>query len=73
MDQARVQEPEDIREYLVYLTNDRHLAPSSIIITVAALRFLYTVTLPQPWSVEAVIPAPQPPQTIPISQPCRSC
>src|SRR2546422_4682236 len=50
--------PEEIHQYLVYLTNDRQLAPSSIIITVAALRFLYTVTLPQYWSVEAVIPAP---------------
>lgn len=35
--------PEEIREYLVYLTNERQLAPSgSIIIRVAALRFFYT-------------------------------
>jgi len=53
--------PDGIRQYLVYLTNEKHLAPSSIIITVAALRFLYTVTLPQPWSVEAVIPTPKQP------------
>ena len=58
--------PDEIRQYLVYLTNEKHLAPSSIIITVAALRFLYTVTLPQPWSVEAVIPTPKQPQTVPI-------
>jgi integrase/recombinase XerD len=58
--------PEEIHEYLVYLTNDRQLSPSSIIITVAALRFLYTVTLPRPWSIEAVIPAPKQPQTVPI-------
>ena len=57
--------PDEIRQYLVYLTNEKHLAPSSII-TVAALRFLYTVTLPQPWSVEAVIPTPKQPQTVPI-------
>ncbi len=58
--------PEEIHQYLVYLTNDRQLSPSSIIVTVAALRFLYTVTLPRPWSIEAVIPAPKQPQTVPI-------
>ena len=34
--------PEEIRTYQVYLTNEKHLAPSTIIIAVAALRFLYT-------------------------------
>ena len=58
--------PDEIRQYLVYLTTEKQLAPSSIIITVAALRFLYRVTLPQPWSIEAVIPAPKQPQTIPV-------
>ena len=37
--------PEQIRAYQVYLTNERKLAPSSVIIAVAALRFLYKVTL----------------------------
>jgi integrase/recombinase XerD len=36
---------EEIRSYQVYLTNERKLAPSSIIIAVAALRFLYKITL----------------------------
>jgi hypothetical protein len=58
--------PEDIRAYLVYLTTERHLAPSTVIIAVAALRFLYTVTLQKPWSVEAVIPAPKTPQPLPV-------
>ena len=31
--------------YLLYLTNDRRLAASSIIVTVSALRFFYTATL----------------------------
>ena len=57
--------PEDIRAYLVYLTTERHLAPSTIIIAVAALRFLDTVTLQEPWSVAAVIPAPKTPRTLP--------
>ena len=58
--------PEEIRAYQVYLTNERQLAPASLVITVAALRFLYTVTLQKPWSVEAVIPAPKQPQTLPV-------
>jgi site-specific recombinase XerD len=58
--------PDEIHQYLVYLTTDRQLAPSSINITVAALRFLYTVTLSRPWSIHAAIPAPQQPQTVPI-------
>lgn len=35
--------PEDIRTYQVYLTNERNLAPVSILIVVAAIRFLYKV------------------------------
>lgn len=58
--------PEEIRAYQVYLTNDKHLAPASMVITVAALRFLYTVTLQKTWAVEAVIPAPKTPQTLPV-------
>ena len=37
--------PEEIRAYQLYLTNERKLAPGSILIAVAALRFLYKVTL----------------------------
>jgi hypothetical protein len=37
--------PEEIRDYQLYLTNQRRLAPSSIVVTTAALRFLYNVTL----------------------------
>ena len=33
--------PEEIRSYQVYLTNEKKLTPSSILIAVAALRFLY--------------------------------
>lgn len=58
--------PEEIRAYQVYLTNEKQLAPASIGITVAALRFLYTVTLQKPWSVAAVLPAPKMPKTLPV-------
>ena len=36
---------EQIRAYQVYLTNEKKLATSSILIAVSALRFLYKVTL----------------------------
>ena len=58
--------PEEIRAYQVYLTNERKLAPSSICIAVSALRFLYSVTLQTAWPVDAVIPAPKKPQTLPV-------
>jgi integrase/recombinase XerD len=58
--------PEAIRAYQVYLTTERHLAPGSISIAVAALRFLYKVTLQRDWSVTEIIPAPKKPQTLPI-------
>jgi site-specific recombinase XerD len=58
--------PEEIRSYQVYLTNEKKLAPSSILIAVAALRFLYKVTLHKDWSVEDIIPAPKKPQKLPI-------
>lgn len=58
--------PEDIRTYQVYLTNEKKLAPGSILIAVAALRFLYKVSLKKNWTFEDVIPAPKKPQTLPI-------
>lgn len=34
--------PEEIRNYQVYLTNEKKLAVGSILTAIAALRFLYT-------------------------------
>ena len=45
--------PEDIRTYQLYLTNAKKLAPGSILIAVAALRFVYKVTLHKNWTFEA--------------------
>jgi len=42
--------PEQIRSYLVHL-REKGLAPRSIIVAVAALRFFYRVTLRKPWTV----------------------
>jgi hypothetical protein len=58
--------PEEIRDYQLYLTNQRKLAPSSIVVTTAALRFLYNVTLKRGWNLEASIPAPRQPKKLPI-------
>ena len=58
--------PEDIRAYQVYLTNERKLAPSSILIAVAALRFLYKVSLKRDWQFDDVIPAPKKPLKLPV-------
>ena len=57
---------EEIRAYQVYLTNQKKLAPSSILIAVSALRFLYKVTLHKKWTFEDMIPAPKKPQTLPV-------
>src|ERR1051325_8429278 len=58
--------PEDIRAYQVYLTNERKLAPGSVLIAVAALRFLYEVSLKKDWTFEDAIPAPKKPQRLPV-------
>jgi Phage integrase, N-terminal SAM-like domain len=39
--------PTEIRTYLLHLTQERRLAASSIIVTVSALRFFYTVGRPK--------------------------
>src|SRR5918996_2365816 len=58
--------PEDIRAYQVYLTNVKKLAPGSVLIAVAALRFLYKVSLKKDWTFEDVVPAPKKPQKLPV-------
>jgi site-specific recombinase XerD len=58
--------PEDIRTYQVYLTNEKKVSPGSVLIAVAALRFLYKVSLKKDWTLEDVIPAPKKPQKLPV-------
>jgi site-specific recombinase XerD len=57
---------EQIRTYQVYLTTEKKLSPSSIHTAVAALRFLYKVTLKRDWTVEDVLPLPKKQQTLPV-------
>ena len=56
----------EIRTYLIYLTQERRLAASSIIVAVAALRFFYTVTLKRPWIVEDDIPTSRQAKKLPV-------
>lgn len=58
--------PEQIRAYQVYLTKEKKLSPGSIAIAIAALRFLYRVTLKKDWSFADIIPAPKVPTKLPI-------
>jgi integrase/recombinase XerD len=47
------------------MVEERRLAASSISVAVAALRFVYTVTLKRPWIVEDDIPAGRQPKKLP--------
>jgi len=44
----------------------KKLAPGTIAISAAALRFLYNVTLQRHWVLEEVLPMPQIPDTLPV-------
>jgi integrase/recombinase XerD len=57
---------EEIRSYQVYLTNEKKLSPSSIHTIVAALRFLYKVTLKRNWMFRDALPLPKKQQKLPI-------
>jgi site-specific recombinase XerD len=57
--------PEEVRAYQVYLTKTRKLAPGTVSIATAALRFLYKVTLKQNWAPDD-IPMPKLPFKLPV-------
>ena len=58
--------PEEIRTCQIHLANQRKLAPSSIQIAIAALRFLYRVTLKKDWAFTEVIPSPKAAAKLPV-------
>jgi integrase/recombinase XerD len=58
--------PEHIRTYQIYLTKEKKLAPSSIHTAVAAIRFLYRITLRKDWAFEEDIPLPKKPKKLPV-------
>lgn len=59
-------DPDDIRAYQLHLTRDKHLSASSILVAVAAIRFLYKVTLKRDWNIDDAIPACRRPQKLPV-------
>ena len=56
---------EEIREYQLYLLNDRHLSPEAVNQFVSAAKFLYNVTLETPWP-EKALPRARVPHTLPV-------
>src|SRR5262245_3488844 len=57
--------PEQVRTYQLFLGQDKQLAWPTVVQTVCALRFFYTVTLRCPMMLE-YIASPQRPLTLPI-------
>lgn len=58
--------PADIRAYQLHLIHDRHLAASSIVVAVSALRFLYNIVLKRGWDLDELIPTCRKPQKLPV-------
>src|SRR6266542_1279373 len=56
---------EEIRQYQVYLVNERHVSWSYLNQAVCALRFLYRHTLSRDWAVTH-IPFPRQPRKLPV-------
>ena len=57
--------PAEIRTYCLYLIQDRHLSAGSITVALAAIRFLYKVTLKREWNEDA-IPTHRTPSKLPV-------
>ena len=56
---------EEIREYQLWMINERQYSAESVNCFVSAARFLYTVTLELPWP-EGALPRPRKPQKLPV-------
>lgn len=56
---------EEIREYQLYMINDRRYSPESVNAFVSAAKFLYNVTLETPWPEDA-LPRCRVPHTLPV-------
>jgi site-specific recombinase XerD len=57
--------PEEIREYQLYLAQDRKVSVSSRLVATTALRFLYGVTLQRERFIE-ILPAPRKEHHLPV-------
>jgi len=56
---------EAVREYLLYLHNNRKLSPQGVNQQASALKFLYLTTIERPWS-DRDIPRPKRPRRLPV-------
>ena len=56
---------EELREYQLYMLNERRYSPESVNAFVSAAKFLYNVTLETPWP-ENVLPRTRVPQKLPV-------
>ena len=58
--------PEHVCAYHVYPATEKQLSPSLIAVALAALRFLYHVTLPRDWNISEVLPVPTQPKKLQV-------
>jgi integrase/recombinase XerD len=58
--------PAEIQAWRLHLVQDKQLAASSILVAVAALRFLYKITLRRDWDLGLEVPAPRKPKKLPV-------
>jgi len=56
---------EEVRAYLLYLVNHRHVSYATLTQTYSALKFIYEVTLKRSWEVKK-IPYPKTPTRLPV-------
>ena len=57
--------PEEIRNYQIYLAQERKVSVGTRIVAVSALRFLYAATLKRDWTV-SLIPSPKKDHRLPV-------
>jgi len=56
---------EQLRQYFLYLQNEKRLAPNTVNVALNAVKFLYTYTLLRPWPFRNLIRPPLP-QKLPV-------
>jgi site-specific recombinase XerD len=56
---------EQLRQYFLYLRNQKRLAPNTVNVALNAVKFLYTYTLQHPWPLRDLI-RPHLPQKLPV-------
>lgn len=58
--------PDEIRAYQLYLAQQKHLAPSSLGVALAAFRFFFNITLGRGWNIDEIIPTGRRTFTLPV-------